>query len=41
MWAKDLSRTIDYLETREDIDAGRAACWASRLAARETVKSRD
>lgn len=25
MWAKDLSRTLDYLETRADIDSGRTA----------------
>ncbi len=25
MWAKDLSRSIDYLETRDDIDVGRLA----------------
>ena len=27
MWAKDLSRTIDYLETRTDIDAARLAYY--------------
>ncbi len=27
MWAQDLSRTIDYLETRDDIDSGRLAYW--------------
>jgi len=27
MWAHDLSRSIDYLETRDDIDADRLAYW--------------
>ncbi len=27
MWAKDLSRTIDYLETRKDLDASRLAYY--------------
>jgi dienelactone hydrolase len=27
MWAHDLSRTVDYLETREDIDTERLAYW--------------
>jgi hypothetical protein len=33
-WAKDLGRTIDYLETRKDIDATRigyfGAVWAEK-----------
>ncbi len=37
MWAKDLSRTIDYLETREDIDPSRIAyyglSWGGRMGA--------
>jgi len=37
MWVKDLSRSIDYLETREDIDADRIAyfgySWGSTLGA--------
>jgi pimeloyl-ACP methyl ester carboxylesterase len=36
-WARDLNRTIDYLETREDIDAGRLAyfgiSWGSAIGA--------
>ncbi len=36
-WARDLSRTIDYLETREDIDAGRLAyfgiSWGGAMGA--------
>ncbi len=36
-WAKDLSRTIDYLETREDLDADRLAyyglSWGAALGA--------
>ncbi len=35
MWAKDLSRTIDYLETREDLDTARVAylglSWGGQL----------
>jgi dienelactone hydrolase len=35
MWAKDLARSIDYLETRKDIDAGRLAfygfSWGGRM----------
>ncbi len=35
MWAKDLSRTIDYLETRDDLDAARVAyfglSWGGQL----------
>ncbi len=35
-WAKDLRRSVDYLETRGDIDAGRLAyygySWGGRLA---------
>ncbi|MCI0561400.1 MAG: protein kinase [Nitrososphaera sp.] len=27
MWGKDLSRSIDYLETREDIDTDKLAYW--------------
>ena len=27
MWAKDLARSIDYLETRDDIDATKLAYW--------------
>jgi eukaryotic-like serine/threonine-protein kinase len=27
MWGKDLARSIDYLETRDDIDAGRIAYY--------------
>jgi len=37
MWAKDLARSIDYLETRKDIDAGRVAyyglSWGGGLGA--------
>ncbi|MBZ0269721.1 SUMF1/EgtB/PvdO family nonheme iron enzyme, partial [bacterium] len=37
MWAKDLSRTIDYLETRDDIDAARTGyfglSWGGALGA--------
>jgi len=37
MWAKDLSRSIDYLETRDDIDADKIAyfgySWGSTLGA--------
>jgi dienelactone hydrolase len=37
MWGKDLARSIDYLETREDIDAGRIAyyglSWGGGLGA--------
>ena len=37
MWAKDLSRSIDYLETREDIDTNKLAyygfSWGSYLGA--------
>ncbi len=37
MWGKDLARSIDYLETREDIDAGRVAyyglSWGGGLGA--------
>jgi dienelactone hydrolase len=37
MWAKDLSRSIDYLETRTDIDASRVAyyglSWGAALGA--------
>ena len=37
MWGKDLSRTIDYLETRRDIDPGRIAyyglSWGGALGA--------
>jgi dienelactone hydrolase len=36
MWAKDLSRTIDYLETRDDLDAARTAylglSWGRRTS---------
>ena len=36
MWAKDLSRSIDYLETRDDIDTDKLAyfgySWGSTLA---------
>jgi eukaryotic-like serine/threonine-protein kinase len=36
-WARDLGRSIDYLETREDIDAGRIAyyglSWGGALGA--------
>jgi len=35
MWAKDLSRTVDYLETRDDLDAARIAylglSWGGQL----------
>ena len=35
MWAKDLARSIDYLETRKDIDVGRLAyygfSWGGRM----------
>jgi formylglycine-generating enzyme required for sulfatase activity/dienelactone hydrolase len=37
MWAKDLSRSIDYLETREDIDASRIGyyglSWGAAMGA--------
>ncbi|MEO5617192.1 MAG: protein kinase [Candidatus Eisenbacteria bacterium] len=37
MWGKDLGRTIDYIETREDLDAGRIAyygvSWGGALGA--------
>ena len=37
MWGKDLARSIDYLETRQDIDAGRIAyyglSWGAALGA--------
>ncbi len=37
MWAKDLSRSIDYLQTREDIDAGNIAyfglSWGGAMGA--------
>ena len=37
MWGKDLARTIDYIETREDLDAGRIAyygtSWGGMLGA--------
>jgi eukaryotic-like serine/threonine-protein kinase len=37
MWAKDLSRSIDYLETRRDVDANRIAyyglSWGAALGA--------
>ena len=33
MWAKDLSRTIDYLETRNDIDTSRLAYYGSSWGA--------
>ncbi|MFQ5676292.1 MAG: protein kinase [bacterium] len=37
MWVKDLSQTIDYLETRDDIDAGKLAfygfSWGGYLGA--------
>ncbi len=37
MWGKDLARSIDYLETRKDIDAGRLAyyglSWGAALGA--------
>jgi serine/threonine protein kinase/dienelactone hydrolase len=37
MWGKDLSRSIDYLETRKDIDSGRVAyyglSWGASLGA--------
>jgi dienelactone hydrolase len=37
MWGKDLARSIDYLETRKDIDAGRIAyyglSWGGALGA--------
>ncbi len=37
MWGKDLARSIDYLETRQDIDAGRIAyyglSWGGALGA--------
>jgi dienelactone hydrolase len=37
MWGKDLARSIDYLETRKDIDAGRVAyyglSWGAALGA--------
>jgi predicted Ser/Thr protein kinase/dienelactone hydrolase len=29
MWSKDFSRTIDYLETRKDIDAGKVAYFGA------------
>lgn len=32
-WSKDLGRTVDYLESREDIDAGRIAYYGYSLGA--------
>jgi hypothetical protein len=32
-WAKDLGRSIDYLETREDIDTGRLAYYGLSMGA--------
>jgi dipeptidyl aminopeptidase/acylaminoacyl peptidase len=33
MWSKDLGRTIDYLETRDDIDAAKLAYYGFSLGA--------
>lgn len=29
MWARDLGRAIDYVETRSDLDAGRIAYFGT------------
>jgi dienelactone hydrolase len=34
MWAKDLARSIDYLESREDIDATKLAYWGTSWGGR-------
>ena len=34
MWAQDLSRTLDYLETRDDIDSERLAYWGTSWGGR-------
>jgi cephalosporin-C deacetylase-like acetyl esterase len=31
MWSKDLGRSLDYLETRKDIDATKVAFWGASL----------
>ncbi|MGC4091707.1 MAG: protein kinase [Polyangiaceae bacterium] len=38
-WSRDLGRTIDYLETRADVDRGKLAFYAVRAGARAVLLS--